>query len=106
MTHDQPVTRREALAVGAAMTRPAPAADDPLPWVDAHAHIWPADADTYPLAPGVTKKDLDPPSFTDEELMALARPEGVARGDPGGLLRGAASLRRRAARRDGARFRS
>jgi predicted TIM-barrel fold metal-dependent hydrolase len=85
MTADRPVTRRAALAagagtlVGAAMTRTAPAADDPLPWVDAHAHIWPADADKFPLAPGVTTKDLDPPRFTDEDLMALARPVGVGR---------------------------
>jgi predicted TIM-barrel fold metal-dependent hydrolase len=35
--------------------------------------------DRYPLAPGKTKKDLDPPSFTDEELMKVARPEGVGR---------------------------
>jgi predicted TIM-barrel fold metal-dependent hydrolase len=35
--------------------------------------------DKFPLAPGQTKKDLDPPSFTDDELMKLARPEGVGR---------------------------
>lgn len=84
MTPDQPVSRRAALAagaaaLGAAMTHPAPAADEPRPWIDAHSHIWPPTADKYPLAPGVTTKDLDPPSFTDEELMALARPEGVGR---------------------------
>jgi hypothetical protein len=84
MTHDQPVTRRAALAAGAAalgavMPRNAPAAGEDLPWVDAHSHIWPPEVDKYPLAPGLTKKDLDPPSFTDEELMKLARPEGVGR---------------------------
>lgn len=84
MNHNLPVTRRTALAagaaaLGAAMTPPAPAADAPLPWVDAHSHIWPAEVDKYPLAPGQSKKDLDPPSFTDEELMKLARPEGVGR---------------------------
>ena len=86
MTHDLPVTRRAALAAGAAalgavMTRTAAAADEDLPWIDAHSHIWPAEVDKYPLAPGQTKKDLDPPSFTDDELMKLARPEGVG---PGG----------------------
>jgi predicted TIM-barrel fold metal-dependent hydrolase len=84
MTHDRPVTRRAALAagtaaLGAAMTQTAPTADETLPWVDAHSHIWPPDVDQFPLAPGKTRKDLDPPSFTDDELMALARPEGVGR---------------------------
>src|SRR6478609_6376003 len=84
MTPDRPVTRRAALAagaaaLGAAVTHPAPAADETPPWVDAHSHVWPADVDKYPLAPGVTKKDLDPPSFTDDELMKIARPEGVGR---------------------------
>ena len=89
--HDLPMTRRAALAagatvLGAAMTRTAPAAkdkaeaEDPkLPWVDAHSHIWPPDADEFPLAPGRTTRDLDPPSFTDEELMRVARPQGVGR---------------------------
>ncbi len=84
MTHDLPVTRRAALAagtaaLGAVMTRHAPAADEALPWIDAHSHIWPPEVDKFPLAPGKTKKDLDPPSFTDEELLKLARPEGVGR---------------------------
>jgi predicted TIM-barrel fold metal-dependent hydrolase len=84
MPHDLPVTRRAALAagaaaLGAAMTHPAPAADGDLPWIDAHSHIWPAEVDKFPLAPGQTRKDLDPPSFTDDELMKIARPEGVGR---------------------------
>ncbi|HVK09211.1 MAG TPA: amidohydrolase family protein [Gemmataceae bacterium] len=84
MTHDLPVTRRAALAagtaaLGAVLTRPAPAADGDLPWIDAHSHIWPAEVDKFPLAPGQTRKDLDPPSFTDDELMKIARPEGVGR---------------------------
>lgn len=50
-----------------------------LPYIDAHSHIWPATTDKFPLAPGKTVKDLAPPSFTDDELMAIARPEGVGR---------------------------
>ena len=61
------------------MTQNALAADEPLPWIDAHSHIWPAEADKFPPAPGKAKKDLDPASFTDEELMKIARPEGVGR---------------------------
>jgi predicted TIM-barrel fold metal-dependent hydrolase len=84
MTPDLPVTRREALAagavaLGAVMTGTESAADEALPWIDAHSHIWPADVDKYPLAPGQAKKDLDPPSFTDDELLKVARPEGVGR---------------------------
>lgn len=73
------LTRTAALALGAAMTPNALAADEPLPWIDAHSHIWPAEVDKFPLAPGKDKKDLDPASFTDEELMKIARPEGVGR---------------------------
>src|SRR3954449_6146112 len=84
MTPDLTVTRRAALAAGAAalgavMTRIEAVADEALPWIDAHSHIWPPDVDKYPLAPGQTKKDLDPPSFTDDELLKVARPEGVGR---------------------------
>jgi predicted TIM-barrel fold metal-dependent hydrolase len=84
MATDPFPTRRAALAagaaaLGAAMTQTTAAAEEKLPWIDAHSHIWPPEADKYPLAPGVTNKDLDPPSFTDDELMKLARPEGVGR---------------------------
>jgi predicted TIM-barrel fold metal-dependent hydrolase len=48
-------------------------------WVDAHSHIWTSDTDRFPLVAGLTKKDLAPASFTDDELMAVASPEGVTR---------------------------
>lgn len=84
MTHDSILTRREvlvagSLTLGTLMTTPLPAAETDLPWIDAHSHIWPPEMDKFPLAPGQTKADLKPASFTDEELMALARPEGVGR---------------------------
>ena len=85
MSLDSNLNRREMLATGVAvlglgtmMTQ----AQDKLaeqPWIDAHSHIWPPRADQFPLAPGVAVKDLSPPSFTDDELMAIARPEGVGR---------------------------
>lgn len=80
-----PMTRREALAAGAAavalaaVASPVSAQADQGKWIDAHSHIWPPETDRFPLAGGQTKKDLNPPSFTDDELMALARPEGVGR---------------------------
>lgn len=82
--HTETMSRREALAVGVAMsltamTPEASAQQNDLPWIDAHSHIWPPETDKFPLAGGFTKKDLAPPSFTDDELMALARPEGVGR---------------------------
>ncbi|MBI5760434.1 MAG: amidohydrolase family protein [Planctomycetales bacterium] len=84
MTRTDHMTRREALATGAAvglaaLTAPALAGADDTPWIDAHSHIWPPETDKFPLAAGQTKKDLNPPSFTDDELMAIARPEGVGR---------------------------
>jgi predicted TIM-barrel fold metal-dependent hydrolase len=48
-------------------------------WIDAHSHIWTPDTDRYPLAGNLTKADLAPASFTDEELLALVRPLGVSR---------------------------
>lgn len=48
-------------------------------WIDAHSHIWTREVEKFPLAPGRTVADLDPPSFTDDELMAVARPLGVRR---------------------------
>lgn len=48
-------------------------------YIDAHSHVWTPDTEKYPLAPGFTKANMQPPSFTPEELMAHARPEGVER---------------------------
>jgi len=84
MTQTPSPTRRDvlvagSLALGGAMIPTADAAEPDLPWIDAHSHIWPAEVDKFPLAAGQTKADLKPPSFTDDELMALARPEGVGR---------------------------
>ena len=49
------------------------------PYIDAHSHIWSSETDKWPLANGKTKKDLDPPSFTPEELLKLAHAVGVGR---------------------------
>ncbi len=47
--------------------------------VDAHVHVWTPDLDRYPLADGFTKADMQPPSFTAEQLLAADRPLGIAR---------------------------
>jgi predicted TIM-barrel fold metal-dependent hydrolase len=49
------------------------------PWIDAHSHLWSPDLAKWPLANGKTQADLDPPSFTPEELLKLAHPEKVGR---------------------------
>ena len=79
------MTRRTAMAVGVASvglaglkSRALDQPDDAY-WVDAHSHVWPPETDRFQLAHGLSKKDLDPPSFTDDELMAIAGPEGVRR---------------------------
>ena len=47
--------------------------------IDAHIHVWTADTETYPLAPGFTKKDLWRPSFTPEEHFAYSGSVGAVR---------------------------
>lgn len=49
------------------------------PYIDAHSHVWSPDVGRWPLAKGQTRADLKPLSFTPEELLALAEPEGVGR---------------------------
>lgn len=49
------------------------------PYIDAHSHIWTPDTTHYPLAQGFTVEDMQPPSFTAEELLTTCRPSGVGR---------------------------
>lgn len=49
------------------------------PYIDAHSHIWTPDVAHYPLARGFKVADMQPPSFTAEELLAHCRPAGVGR---------------------------
>jgi predicted TIM-barrel fold metal-dependent hydrolase len=80
------ISRRQwmtnACVLGAALARPTSmrADDEPAgPWIDAHSHIWTRDATRFPLARGVTLDELDPPSFTAEQLLAAVRREQVGR---------------------------
>jgi predicted TIM-barrel fold metal-dependent hydrolase len=50
-----------------------------LGWVDAHVHVWTPARDRYPLASDFTVADMQPPSFTPEQLFAHSKPEGVKR---------------------------
>jgi len=63
----------------AANEPPAAGDNDAHPWIDAHSHIWSTDLTKYPLRDNQTVDVLEPRSFTDEELMAIAMPQGVGR---------------------------
>src|SRR5690348_9377285 len=79
------VSRRDWLAgatvaaATAAMPTLARAAQPKNMYIDAHSHVWSPDTAKWPLAKGQTAADLKPPSFTPEELLKLAEPEGVGR---------------------------
>jgi len=47
--------------------------------IDAHVHVWTPDTRRYPLASGFAKEDMKPASFTPEQFMAHAKPNGVTR---------------------------
>ncbi len=47
--------------------------------IDSHVHIWTPDTTHYPLASGWTQEDMQPSSFTPEELFRHARPSKVER---------------------------
>jgi predicted TIM-barrel fold metal-dependent hydrolase len=84
MIQQASISRREAIALAGVATAAAlgaslHAAEEKTPWIDAHSHIWTPDTDRFPLVAGLTKADLKPASFTDEELMKVARPAGVGR---------------------------
>ncbi len=56
------------------------AANPPLTGlIDAHVHVWTPDIEHFSLAAPYKVDDMQPPSFTPEELWALARPCGVDR---------------------------
>lgn len=70
------------LAAGAAALsagRPLAAAERDAGWIDAHVHVWTPDTAAYPLDAKFTRADMQPPSFTPEELFAHCKPAGIER---------------------------
>ncbi|MGV3486919.1 MAG: amidohydrolase family protein [Planctomycetaceae bacterium] len=70
------------LAAGAAclaMPHAAVANTQSTEWIDAHVHVWTPDTKRYPLAQPFQVSDMQPPSFTAEQLFAHSRPAGVGR---------------------------
>ncbi len=77
------LSRRQFLAQAAAATGLASCSTLNLTsrprYIDAHSHIWTPDRQHYPLARGFTLEDMQPRSFTPEQLFAHCKPEGVDR---------------------------
>ncbi len=75
-----PINRRHFLATAAAaLAAPSGRAAETAGYIDAHVHVWTPDTAAYPVAEGFTQADLQPPSFTPEQLLAEAKPNGVDR---------------------------
>ncbi len=78
------VSRREftalsaaTLALGLAPSSQATTIEEN--WIDAHVHIWTPDTTKYPLSGKYKVADMQPASFTPEELFAHCKPVGVNR---------------------------
>ena len=48
-------------------------------FIDAHSHVWTPDTKRFPLGPWMKPEEMQPASFTAEELLAIAKPSGVDR---------------------------
>jgi predicted TIM-barrel fold metal-dependent hydrolase len=48
-------------------------------FIDAHSHIWTPDTAKYPLGPGHRRANMEPASFTVEQLQAEMKAVGVAK---------------------------
>ncbi|QDT04806.1 4-sulfomuconolactone hydrolase [Rubripirellula lacrimiformis] len=81
-------SRRDFLVTGAAAAAVATtglAADvgaqsdtDPG-WIDAHVHVWTPDVAKYPISPRFKVADMQPASFTPDQLLDQCKPVGVRR---------------------------
>jgi predicted TIM-barrel fold metal-dependent hydrolase len=48
-------------------------------FIDAHVHVWTPDTAHYPLAAGYKPENMEPKSFTPQELFKHSQPAGVNR---------------------------
>jgi len=53
--------------------------DSAEPYVDAHVHVWTPDLEKYPIHESFRREDMQPASFTPEELFAHCKPSGVGK---------------------------
>jgi len=57
-----------------------PAVDPPKGrFIDAHVHVWTPDLDQYPIDESFSREDMQPPSFTPEQLFEHSGKSGVGR---------------------------
>lgn len=80
----QKLSRRQfgAVSLATAGSLSASAADVEAPaegWIDAHVHVWTPDTAKYPLDANYKLADMQPPSFTPEQLFKHCRPSDVGR---------------------------
>ena len=68
--------RASAIAAVAASSLPAA---EPRGYIDAHVHVWTPDTQNYPLHSSFSKEQMQPPSFTPEQLFSHCHPVGVDR---------------------------
>ncbi len=69
-------------ALGGVLPQTSQAADAPMPktgFIDAHVHVWTPDVKQFPLAVGFQQQQMQPASFTPEQLFAHSKPTGVTR---------------------------
>ncbi len=48
-------------------------------YIDAHVHVWTPDLEQYPIHESYQRDDMQPASFTPEQLFAHTKPSGVGR---------------------------
>src|SRR5262249_16231639 len=68
-----------AFLVGDATAQTSKKGDKKMTFIDAHVHVCTPDTTRYPLAAGYKKENMEPPSFTPEELFKHCKPAGVGR---------------------------
>ncbi len=73
-----PYTRRNLLA-GIALAAHGAAKDQGPNYIDAHVHVWTPAVTTFLRPASASGPTYKPDSFTPEQLLAIARPSGVAR---------------------------
>lgn len=73
------LTAAAAVACRPSFAEDKPAKEKNTGWIDAHVHVWTADTAAYPLDRAFKKSDMQPTTFTPEELFAHCRPADVDR---------------------------
>ncbi len=81
MEFSNPLNRREFAQASAfaAVAASSLSASEKTGYIDAHVHVWTPDTESYPLHSSFKKEDMQPPSFTPEQLFSNCHPVQVDR---------------------------